>query len=122
MAVPAVVAFFVVPATGSHPGVALTAAALAGCLFADAVRRALRRVTRERGGVPVDSPGEAGDQGYGVTPEVLALVGQDRKIPAIKRYRELNPGTGLKEAKDIIDALAGRDQLPDRERADGKAI
>jgi ribosomal protein L7/L12 len=38
--------------------------------------------------------------------EVVVLVGQGRKIQAIKRYRELNPGTGLKEAKDVIDEIA----------------
>jgi Ribosomal protein L7/L12 C-terminal domain len=41
-------------------------------------------------------------------PEVVILVEQGRKIQAIKRYRELNPGTGLKEAKDVIDGLAGQ--------------
>jgi ribosomal protein L7/L12 len=58
--------------------------------------------------VPAGRLGEAGDRGYGVTPEILALIEQDRKIQAIKRYRQLNPGTGLKEAKDVIDGLAGR--------------
>jgi hypothetical protein len=38
-------------------------------------------------------------------PEVLILVKQGRKIQAIKRYRELNPGIGLKQAKDVIDGL-----------------
>lgn len=38
-------------------------------------------------------------------PEVLLLVEQGRKIPAIARYREQNPGIGLKQAKDVIDAL-----------------
>jgi ribosomal protein L7/L12 len=42
------------------------------------------------------------------TPEVAALVERGRKIQAIKRYRELNPGIGLKEAKDVIDGLVGR--------------
>ena len=41
-------------------------------------------------------------------PEVQILINQGRKIQAIKRYRELHPGTGLKEAKDIIDGLAAR--------------
>jgi ribosomal protein L7/L12 len=40
-----------------------------------------------------------------VSPEVLILVKQGRKIQAIKRYRELNPGIGIKEAKDILDGL-----------------
>jgi type VI protein secretion system component VasK len=38
-------------------------------------------------------------------PEIKTLVQQGQKIRAIKRYRELNPGIGLKEAKDIIDKL-----------------
>jgi ribosomal protein L7/L12 len=42
----------------------------------------------------------------GVTPEIASLVQQGKKIQAIKRYRELNPGTGLKQAKDIIDQIA----------------
>jgi hypothetical protein len=37
--------------------------------------------------------------------EVLALLEQGRKIQAIKRYRELNQGVGLKGAKDVIDGL-----------------
>jgi hypothetical protein len=40
-----------------------------------------------------------------VSPEFLILVKQGRKIQAIKRYRELNPGIGIKEAKDILDGL-----------------
>jgi ribosomal protein L7/L12 len=40
-----------------------------------------------------------------VTPEITAMVEQGKKIKAIKRYRELNPGTGLKEAKNVIDGL-----------------
>jgi ribosomal protein L7/L12 len=35
----------------------------------------------------------------------LALLEQGRKIQAIKRYRELNQGVGLKGAKDVIDGL-----------------
>jgi hypothetical protein len=37
--------------------------------------------------------------------EVVCLVQQGEKILAIKRYRQLNGGVGLKEAKDIIDAI-----------------
>jgi hypothetical protein len=37
--------------------------------------------------------------------EVLALLEQGRKIAAIKRYRELNPGMGLRDAKDVIDDI-----------------
>jgi hypothetical protein len=38
-------------------------------------------------------------------PEVLLLAEQGRKIEAIKRYRQLNPGTGLREAKQAVDGL-----------------
>jgi hypothetical protein len=37
--------------------------------------------------------------------DVPALAEQGRKIEAIKRYRELNPGVGLREAKRVIDEL-----------------
>jgi len=37
--------------------------------------------------------------------DVLTLVRQGRKIEAIKRYRELNPGVGIGEAKHVVDGL-----------------
>ena len=37
--------------------------------------------------------------------DVLTLVRQGRNIEAIKRYRELNPGVGLKDAKQVVDGL-----------------
>jgi len=40
-----------------------------------------------------------------VPPEIWTMVDQGKKIKAIKRYRELNPGIGLKEAKNVIDGL-----------------
>jgi ribosomal protein L7/L12 len=40
-----------------------------------------------------------------VTPEVTSLVLQGKKIQAIKRYRELNPRIGLKEAKHVVDQI-----------------
>jgi large subunit ribosomal protein L7/L12 len=40
----------------------------------------------------------------GASSAVLALVQQGNKIGAIKQYRE-ETGCGLKEAKDVIDAL-----------------
>ena len=47
-------------------------------------------------------------------PEVRTLIDQGRKIQAIKLfYRQLHPGTGLKEAKEIIDGLAARDDVAD---------
>ena len=36
--------------------------------------------------------------------EVLALLADGRKIPAIKRYRELT-GAGLREAKEAVDEI-----------------
>ena len=39
------------------------------------------------------------------SPDVEALIRQGRTIDAIRRYRELH-GTGLKEAKDAVEALA----------------
>jgi hypothetical protein len=39
----------------------------------------------------------------GVPGEVAQLVQDGKKIQAIKQYRKLAPGLGLKEAKDIID-------------------
>lgn len=41
----------------------------------------------------------------GAGPDVVTLVRQGRKIEAIKRYRQLNPGIGLREAKHVIDEL-----------------
>jgi ABC-type transport system involved in cytochrome bd biosynthesis fused ATPase/permease subunit len=40
-----------------------------------------------------------------VPPEIWTMVEQGEKIKAIKRYRQLNPGVGLKEAKNVIDGL-----------------
>jgi hypothetical protein len=57
--------------------------------------RQLRR--RERLGFDQELPGAGQD--------VVTLVGQGRKIEAIKRYRQLHPGIGLREAKHVIDEL-----------------
>jgi len=40
-----------------------------------------------------------------VSSDVLDLVRRGRKIEAIKLYRELNPGTGLKQAKDAVEQI-----------------
>jgi hypothetical protein len=40
-------------------------------------------------------------------PEIISLIKEGRMIDAIKRHRDLT-GSGLKEAKDAIDALAER--------------
>ena len=41
----------------------------------------------------------------GIPADVYELVRQDRKVLAIRRYRQVNRHVSLKEAKDIIDAL-----------------
>ena len=46
-------------------------------------------------------------------PDVQTLVKQGRNIEAIKRYRELHPSVGLREAKHVIDRLKPG---PDRSR------
>lgn len=40
--------------------------------------------------------------------EIDALLLQGKKIQAIKRYRELLPGTGLAEAKQAVEAREER--------------
>jgi hypothetical protein len=40
--------------------------------------------------------------------EVLTLARQGQRIKAIKRYRQLNPGVGLRDAKDFVDELGPR--------------
>ena len=40
----------------------------------------------------------------GVSPEILDLVRQGRKIEAIKWYRQ-QAGVGLREAKEFVDSL-----------------
>ncbi len=48
--------------------------------------------------LPVNNPGNS------LLAEVVALLRQNRKIEAIKVYRE-QTGVGLKEAKDVIDTM-----------------
>ena len=40
-----------------------------------------------------------------VSPDVLDLIRRGRKIEAIKLYRELNAGVGLKQAKDAVEQM-----------------
>ena len=40
--------------------------------------------------------------------EVAQLTNAGQVIDAIKLYRDQNPGVGLKEAKDVVDAMRGR--------------
>ena len=102
-------AYLVEWAAGSHPQAGSIAAAAGGYWVGYGVRRALGAVTRRGGPVSAGRNGEAARRVLPVPePEVVILVELGRKIQAIKRYRELNPGTGLKEAKDVIDGLAGQ--------------
>jgi ribosomal protein L7/L12 len=43
--------------------------------------------------------------------ELVSLLGEGKKIEAIKRYRE-RTGAGLKEARDAVEGLAVRHGLP----------
>ena len=92
---------------GPHPGFWGTFAVGAGAfVFVDCVGRTVRGLKRTGGAAPVDRDSELPDEVSPVPePEVLLLLEQGRSIQAIKRYRELNPGIGLKEAKDVIDGL-----------------
>jgi hypothetical protein len=82
------------------------AAAVGGSLLVSAVGGVLRARARPSGSAPA---GLDAVSAYEAAPvpdaEVLILVNQGRKIHAIKRYRQLNPGIGLKQAKDVIDGL-----------------
>jgi hypothetical protein len=96
--------------TGPHPGFWGSAATGAGAfVFVDCARRTVRAVKRTGGAGPVDRHSGPPDETLPVpVPEVLVLLEQGRKIQAIKRYRELNPGVGLKEAKNVIDRFVGQ--------------
>jgi hypothetical protein len=95
---------------GPHHGFWGTAAVGAGAfVLVDGAGRTVRAVRR---GCGAARAGSHSGPSYEVLPvpgpEVLVLLEQGREIQAIKRYRDLNPGVGLKEAKDVIDGLAGR--------------
>ncbi|MCA9267824.1 MAG: hypothetical protein KDA41_05110 [Planctomycetales bacterium] len=57
-------------------------------------------------GLPVETPKDAA----GIESEVLRLLGQRKKIEAIKLYRQ-HAGGGLKEAKEAVEALGERHGL-----------
>jgi hypothetical protein len=104
-------AYLLETVAGLHPQAGLSVAQAAGYWFAYGVRGALGAVTR-RGGVAPAGNGEPVCRVQPAPePEVVILVHQGRKIQAIKGYRELNPGTGLKAAKDVIDGLVAQTQL-----------
>jgi ribosomal protein L7/L12 len=62
----------------------------------DFLLRELNLVEKEEATLPDFGP---------VLTEVAELVRQNRKIEAIKLYRELT-GVGLKEAKEVVDRLS----------------
>lgn len=43
-----------------------------------------------------------------VEAELLKLLQGGQKIAAIKLYREIHPGSGLKDAKDAVEAMAAQ--------------
>ncbi len=61
-----------------------------------------RREQRQRGYAP-GTPGIR--QPDGISDDMLELVRQDKRIKAIKRYRELNPDVSLRQAKHVIDQI-----------------
>ena len=79
-----------------------------GRLTAPAERRSVvyaRDPVRPAAPDPASAGRHAGDAD--AAGEVAAYVRAGRKIQAVRRYRELH-GTGLKEAKDAVDALEAR--------------
>jgi hypothetical protein len=48
---------------------------------------------------------DSGQMPHGVTQDIIDLIRSGKKIQAIKRYRELNHGVELREAKNVIDAI-----------------
>jgi ribosomal protein L7/L12 len=102
--------------TGRHYGLSALAVTAAGTLSGIVAVRVVQAAisgTRKSRDTPTDHHSEPDYPAVpGFAPEVVILVDQGRKIQAIGRYRELNPGIGLKAAKDAIDELAAsRGQL-----------
>lgn len=95
---------------GPHPGLWGAAAVGAGAyVFADCVGRAIRAVRGRGRAAPAVRNSEPTFKVLPVpAPEVLALVDQGWTVQAVKRYRELNPGVGLRDAKDVVEGLIGR--------------
>lgn len=56
-------------------------------------------------GYPVRARPMQGRPAGELASELQAIMARQGKIAAIKHYRELNPGMGLKDAKDYVDAL-----------------
>jgi hypothetical protein len=105
-------AYLIEMVAGLHPQAGLIVAQALGYWFAYGVRRVVVSVTRRGAVVPAAGGGEPVCRVRPAPePEIVILVQQGRKIQAIKRYREQNPGAGLKEAKDVIDGLVDQTQL-----------
>jgi large subunit ribosomal protein L7/L12 len=68
-----------------------------------------------------DQPDRPAQQGsHTLDGRVLALMGEGRKIEAIKLYRDLT-GAGLKEAKDAVEALERGGTRPEAHRGSAGA-
>jgi hypothetical protein len=101
--------YIIAPLTGAHPGVVGSLAYAGGYSVSSASGAASRARTRKNAGTRARLCAKPDTGASPADPsEVQILVDQGRMIQAIKRYRELHPGTGLKEAKDIIDGIAAR--------------
>lgn len=72
------------------------------------LKRAKAEIDRLEGrlSAPTPRPEAQPDDGRALLREVDALIGQGRKIEAIKLLRE-RTGVGLKEAKQQVDAMSG---------------
>jgi ribosomal protein L7/L12 len=102
----AAAAYLVEMVAGLHPHGGSIVTQAAACWLAYGVGGAILATRRRRAAGAADrNPEPVRRELPTPEPEVVILVEQGRKIQAIKRYREQNPGTGLKEAKDVIDGL-----------------
>ncbi len=72
-------------------------------------------------GAPLTDDAPARPTPSGLDAEVLVLARDGRKIDAIKRYREAT-GSGLKEAKDAVEALMAEHGLAKQGAGCGSAV
>jgi hypothetical protein len=73
--------------------------------LATALWATLNRPSSKQPKRPERPPGDSAGLPPDIPGEVIDLVRQGKKIQAIKRYRQLISGVGLKDAKDIIDQI-----------------
>ena len=66
------------------------------------LQKAFSREPDQAGPTPTESP-----EPEGVEAEILELLRRQKKIEAIKLYRQ-RTGVGLKEAKDFVETLAAK--------------